>query len=143
MFKKTVKYTNFNDEEVTDVLYFHISKPELIELESTVDGGLSNMIKRIIESSDNRSIIAEFKKLILLAYGEKSDDGKSFRKSDAMREAFSQTIAYEHIFMELAMDDKAASDFLIGALPKDFADSIKENMTQQDKPKGPPPVPGS
>ena len=58
-----------------------------------------------------------FKQIVLKAYGEKSEDGKRFVKSKEIAEAFSQTEAYSEIFMELAMDEKAAAEFVNGILP--------------------------
>ena len=48
---------------------------------------------------------------------EKSPDGRRFIKSKELSDAFSQTEAYSEIFMELALDDKAATDFINGILP--------------------------
>ena len=58
---------------------------------------------------------------MLKAYGEKSPDGKRFIKvNDAgipLSIGFSQTEAYSQLFMELATDAKAASDFVNGIIP--------------------------
>ncbi len=63
---------------------------------------------------------------ILLSYGEKSADGKRFIKSDESREAFSQTAAFDTLFMELATEDEAASNFIKGILPKDLSLEIEK-----------------
>lgn len=128
MLKREIKYTDFNDEKVTDVFYFNISKTELIELEVEYEGGMQRMIEKIIESKDNKAIIEQFKKLILLAYGEKSEDGKRFIKSDKLREEFSQTAAYQELFMEIALDAKAGADFVIGVMPKDMAAEMEKSL---------------
>ncbi len=124
MLKRDITYLDFNDEEVTDTFYFNITKSEIIELEVEYKEGLDATIKRIIETKDNKSLIAEFKRLILLAYGEKSADGKRFIKSDESREAFSQTGAYDSLFMELATQDDKAAEFIKGVLPKDISAEI-------------------
>ena len=95
MLKRQITYTDFNDEEVTETFYFNISKPELIELEVEYAGGFTSMINRIIESTDPGRLVAEFKRLILMAYGVKSDDGKQFMKSDELRTAFESHAAYQ------------------------------------------------
>jgi len=133
MLKRPITYTDFNDEVRTDIFYFNISKPELVELDVEFDGGFGGMIKHIEETKDNKTLIATFKKIILLAYGQKSEDGKSFEKSDAMREAFSQTAAYNQLFMDLATDDTAAVTFLTGVLPKDLAKDLA-NDPRKDLP---------
>jgi hypothetical protein len=45
-----------------------------------------------------------------------------------MREEFSQTSAYDVLFMELATNDEAAAVFLKGVLPKE----IQEEVARQD-----------
>ena len=45
-------------------------------------------------------------------------------KNDEVREDFAQTEAYSIIFMELATEDKAASDFIKGVMPSDLADKV-------------------
>ena len=62
-------------------------------------------------------IIETFKDIILRAYGEKSPDGRRFIKNQEVRDAFAQTEAYSNLFMELATDAKAASEFVNGIVP--------------------------
>jgi hypothetical protein len=69
--------------------------------------------------------VSEFKKIVLLSYGEKTPDGKRFVKNDEIREAFSQTAAYDTLFMELATDDKAAADFIKGIMPRDMSQQVE------------------
>lgn len=141
MHKRKIKYMTFDDEpvEVEDVFYFHISKPELIEMEVEMEGGLGATIQRIIEEKDNKKLIAIFKKVVLDSFGEKSPDGKSFVKSPELSKWFSQTAAYEVLYMELATNDGEAAKFIEGIMPKDLADSLKA-MDIPDKPKGIPEI---
>ena len=117
MLKKTVTYTDYNGVERTEDFYFNLSKAEVTEMELSVDGGLAQMLENIVNSKDNKEIIRTFKQIVLKAYGEKSPDGRRFIKSKELSDAFSQTEAYSEIFMELALDDKAATDFINGILP--------------------------
>ncbi len=121
MLKREIAYEDFNGNQVTDIFYFNISKPELIELEVEHEGGFSAIIQNIVDSKDHKALIQRFKEIVLMAYGQKSDDGKRFIKSEQLRNEFSQTAAYSALFMELAMDDNAAVIFLKNTLPKDMA----------------------
>lgn len=120
MLKREITYEDFNGNTVTDVFYFNISKPELIELDVEVKQGLAEWLKQIVETEDRKAIIDQFKKLVLLAYGQKSADGKSFFKTDQLREDFSHTAAYQTLFMELASDADKAADFMKAVLPRDM-----------------------
>jgi hypothetical protein len=126
MFKRDVTYEDFDGDKVTETFYFNLTKTELIELEVEYKGGLKEALERIIKAQDNKMLVAEFKRIVLLAYGIKSDDGKRFVKSDALREEFSQTAAYDALFMELAMDSDSAAAFINGIVPKDFAKEIEK-----------------
>ena len=117
MLKKTVTYVDYNGVERTEDFYFNLSKAEVAEMELSVEGGFSKMLEEIVKSKDNVRIIELFKEMVLKAYGEKSADGRRFVKSKELSEAFSQTEAYSEIFMELALDEKAAAAFVNGIMP--------------------------
>lgn len=121
MLKKTITYTDYNGAKRTEDFYFNLSTAEIVEMESSVEGGISEMIKRIVAANNTKELVKIFKDLILRAYGEKSLDGKRFVKSDELSTAFSQTEAYSILFMELATDDKAAEAFINGIIPADAA----------------------
>ena len=117
MLKKTVTYVDYNGVERTEDFYFNLSKAEVAEMEMSVEGGFSKMLEEIVKTNDNVRIMELFKQMVLKAYGEKSADGKRFVKSKELSEAFSQTEAYSEIFMELALDEKAAAAFVNGIMP--------------------------
>lgn len=127
MLKKPITYTDYNGVEITEDFYFNLNKAEIMEMELSSAGGMSERLQRIINAKDQPALIKEFKKLILNAYGVKSDDGKRFMKSDEIRAAFEQTEAYSNLFMELATDADAASKFVNGVIPADMAKEIAKS----------------
>lgn len=122
MLKKTITYTDFNGEEVSEDFFFHLSKAELVELEMSHDGGLSEALQRIVVAEDAKSIVAEFKNIILTAYGKKSADGRRFIKNQELRDEFMSTEAYSVLFMELVTDTEAAINFINGVIPAGLAE---------------------
>lgn len=120
MLKKTITYTDYNGETRKEDFYFNMTRAEVTEMELSIDGGLSDMIKRVTEAKDVPTIIKIFKDLVLKAYGVKSPDGKRFIKSKELSEEFSQTEAYSDLFMELATDSAAAAAFVNGIMPQDI-----------------------
>lgn len=133
MLKKTITYTDYNDVERTETFYFNLSKAELAEMEMSITGGLAEMIEKIVEAQDSPALIKIFKDLILKAYGEKSPDGKRFIKSEELSTSFSQTEAYSILFMELATDADAASNFVEGIMPSDISEKAKNNILPMSK----------
>lgn len=117
MLKKTITYTDYNGTTRKEDFYFNLTQAEVTELEVSVEGGLVEMINRIVAAQNGKVIIETFKDIILCAYGEKSPDGRRFIKNQEVRDAFAQTEAYSKLFMELATDAKAASEFVNGIVP--------------------------
>ena len=119
MLKETIKYTDFNGVEREEDFYFNLTKAEITEMEMSVDGGLVERINKIVQAKDSKEIVKIFKTIVLDAYGEKSADGRRFIKTPELREAFSQTMAYSNLFMELATNDVKAAAFIKGIMPKE------------------------
>lgn len=128
MLRKTLTYKDFNDQVRTEDFYFNLTKAEIIELEYSEEGGISDMLKRIVAEQDTKKIVEIFKVILLKAYGEKSTDGRRFIKSDEISTAFSQTTAYSDLFMELATNSDLASAFMQAIIPQDIVDEIKKSM---------------
>lgn len=122
MLRKTIKYVDFNGVEREEDFWFNLMESEITEMELSKQGGLTESIKRIVQTQDGPKIIEIFKEIILKAYGEKSEDGRRFIKSKELSEAFSQTNAYSNLFMELSMDDKAAAEFINGIVPPEMSE---------------------
>ncbi len=117
MLKKTITYVDYDGNERTEDFYFNLSKAELIEIETSNNGGLSKMIEKLVAEQDMRRIVEIFKDIILKAYGEKSLDGKRFIKSVELRDSFEQTEAYSQLFMKLATNAESAAAFVNGITP--------------------------
>jgi hypothetical protein len=140
LLKKTVTYKDFNDEEVTEDLFFHLSKAELVEMEMAHEGGLSAALKRIIDAEDGKAIIAEFKEIILGSYGKKSPDGRRFIKNQQIREEFESSEAYSTLFMELVTETQSAIDFINGIVPAGMAEEAQKLATVTQLPTPTPEV---
>lgn len=124
MLKKTITYTDYNGLDRKEDFYFNLSKAEIATMEMSTEGGLAEMITKVVEAKDQVAIIKIFKDLVLNSYGEKSADGKRFIKSEELSTAFSQTEAYSIIFMELATDAEKAAEFVNGIIPADMSKQI-------------------
>lgn len=118
MLKKTITYEDFNGETASEDFFFHLSKAELVELELSHEGGLSESLQKIVDAEDGKAIVAEFKNIILGSYGQKSPDGKRFVKNATIREEFESSEAYSTLFMELVTNTDAAIEFVNGIIPK-------------------------
>lgn len=118
MFKKKIKYTNFNGEKREQDLYFNLTEQECTELEVSESNSLSNKIEIIANSEDRKEIVRIFKEIILKAYGERSADGEVFMKSDEIRHKFECSAAFNALFMELVQNESTISEFINAVVPK-------------------------
>lgn len=129
MYKKTVTYKDYNNNERKEELRFHLNMAELTELNYSVPGGMEKYLKKIMETEDVGALLNFFKTLLLKSYGELSDDGKLFVKvKDGRRlaEDFEQSEAYSTLYMELASNEESASDFITHVVPAEMAEKISQ-----------------
>lgn len=123
MLKKKITYTDFDGIERSEDYYFNLTKFELVDLEMTTPGGFRYMIEKITAAKDNNSLYKFFKDIVLMSYGEKSDDGKKFTKIDKdghrLSDDFAQTEAFSELMIDLLTDTKAAINFVNGIIPVD------------------------
>lgn len=136
MYSKEINYEDFDGNQRKEKAHFNLTKAEMTEMSLGVSGGMDKVIQRIIEENNMPKIIEYFKEIILKSYGVRSDDGRVFRKFDAvdghrLADDFAQTQAYSELFMELATNTKSAIDFINGIMPKDMRqDNLEQKATE-------------
>lgn len=135
MLKKTITYTDYNGVERTEDFYFNLTKTECMKMQVGTAGGYAEKLEKIIQSNDVPELINIFEELVLKAYGEKSDDGKHFRKSPELSKAFTETEAYSELFFEMTRDANAIADFITGILPE-LPDDVKVQVDAKAKELG-------
>lgn len=145
MIKKTVTYFDFDNNERTETHYFNLNQTELIEMAMDIPEDVSAAVGTdpnqfdkeavatgLVEKMGQKGVMGFVKDLLLKSYGIKSEDGRRFIKTPAISEEFSQTIAFDTIFMELMADDKAAADFVNGVIPTNVIEKMPF-MNQNNK----------
>lgn len=131
MLKKTVKFKNYDDVEITKDLYFNLRKDELISMQFEENGGLDKLLTKMQNEKDSKEIMKMFEKILKASYGEKSPDGNEFIKSEEVWNRFKSSNAYEVLFMELVSDANKLSQFIESVIPKFTQaeqDKIKTNQ---------------
>lgn len=127
MLKLTRTFKDYNGVDRTEDFYFNLNKAEIAEMELSENGGMNNLINRIISEQDSKKLVAIFKEIILKSYGVKSLDGREFVKSEELTRKFTQTEAYSDLFIELATDSKKAAEFVNGIIPSDVAEKMAKD----------------
>lgn len=139
MLKKSIKYVDYNGETQTDECYFNLSKSELMEIQVSEKGGFENYLTALIEEKDQKKIYNLFKEIVLMSYGQKSSDGRTFIKKKMvdgqmirLRDEFEQTEAFSELMMELLTGgDTAIADFINKLIPKELADEVAKQAAQK------------
>lgn len=126
MFKKTIKYFDFNDVEHEEEFYFHMSKADLIEM--AADGDLYQKLQRIIATKDNRAIFQEFKNLVRMGAGVRSADGKTFDKSPEAKAKLMDSAAFDELVLELCTNEDAAADFVKNLMPEKMLKETQQRL---------------
>lgn len=137
MYKIVIPYHDMDGNEINNEEFrFHLSKAKILELEISAPGGsLYVMMNNLIKKRDGKNIMETYKKLILMSYGEISDDRKGFVQNKELSEAFEQTEAYSELFTSLVTDPDKAEEFFESILPADIAAKYKEEAAKGELPE--------
>lgn len=142
MYVKTITYVDYFGQKQTRDFRFHLTDSELYELQYSTAGGFIATAQRMLDNHDQTNIFKTYKDLILKSYGEVSDDGQRFIKSEELSTAFSQTPAFDVMFKEITTSEAAQDEFLLNVLPggkekiQDAMNSAKATMGIEQAPEG-------
>jgi hypothetical protein len=131
LFKKTIEYTDFNDNKTSKDFYFHMSKAELLAMAAD-NGDMMNRIQRIIDAKDGRAILKEFRDLIEMSVGVRSKDGEA--KSQLL-----DSPAYDELLMELATNANASAEFVRQLIPEEMQEQMRNQLAAQKQDETPNP----
>ena len=137
MIKETVQYTDYNDVNRTEVLYFNISQSELMDnlnlrddlekIQSSLEGP-----QRQLTTDEVQQILNLVKRMMRLAYGVRSEDGLTFTKDDegenTIWKAFKNSAVYDAFIMSLFKNPEKAFEFLVAVMPKDLMEQARREM---------------
>lgn len=128
MFKMTLEYPNFVGEKVTETLRFNFSEDEMLLLAKDDPEFNALYISTMLREEDTMKMYMLLRKLILLSYGELSDDAKHFRKSEQITTDFRQSAAFDKVVDKFVGEDAEdiVQKFIYEVFPSKFAEEIKK-----------------
>lgn len=130
MLKKVITYKDYDGNDKTDALYFHLNKFEWLELETYTKGGMIENLQHAIETGNSKKTIDILKKIILRAYGEKDPETGTFEKNDDIAIRFSKTDAFSELFYELAYKEESSKAFFLGLIPPELRAEAEKKMQE-------------
>ena len=128
MYKTELTYKTFTDKEITETLRFNLNEDELRDLIDDDPIFSPAFLSYVSREQDTMKMLKVIQKLIVMSYGEMSEDGKYFHKSNEKALDFLQSAAY------MAFRDKLLSgdgeefvNFMFNVFPEKFVESLKAN----------------
>lgn len=124
MFQHDVVYKDHNGKQHTETLYFHLTSPEMLDLQFNpmVDDDLDKFISEGIRSGEGRKLWIIFKLLIANSYGRRTEDGARFLKKTEWTEEFiNGSPQFEKFFEWLLLDSpdgKHGKEFYNAIMPE-------------------------
>ena len=152
MIKKTITFTDFDGNEITEDWYFGLSPAEIAELELNSNGTLSERLERVGQSLEEKEgedpekrnervirasggeIIQLFRELLMMSVGKRSEDGRRFLKSQDLTDDFVQTGSYSNLLMDLVSNPGTAAEFINGIMPTEAIEKLKQGQPVTDLP---------
>lgn len=152
MIKKTVNYRDWDGKPVTEDLYFHLNRNDVLGELSLIDR--MEDFRKVIEGPERELSTPEKQEMVdlirafmRLSYGERKD-ARTFRKSPDIWADFEGSGAFEVYFWNLFNDQNEFKSFMTGILPPDLLQEARSQMTgqellmfDQEVAPTPPPIP--
>ena len=133
MIKMNVSAETFDGDMVTETLWFHMNKVDLIELQQSEPGGFTDTLQAFMSRKpedwtmkDKFKLFDFFRTMVDKAYGERSSDGKRFRKSPEILANFKDSIFYDEFVLSLLEDEEKSVKFFNGVMPKSLIEQAKK-----------------
>ena len=133
MIKMNVSAETFDGDMVTETLWFHMNKVDLIELQQSEPGGFTDTLQSFMSRKpedwtmkDKFKLFDFFRTMVDKAYGERSSDGKRFRKSPEILANFKDSIFYDEFVLSLLEDEEKSIKFFNGVMPKALIEQAKK-----------------
>ena len=134
MIKMNVSAETFDGDMVTETLWFHMNKVDLIELQQSEPGGFTDTLQAFMSrnpedwtNKDKFKLFEFFRTIVDKAYGERSSDGKRFRKSPEILANFKDSIFYDEFVLNLLEDETKSIKFFNGVMPKALLEQAKKD----------------
>ena len=119
MIKVPITYINFDQQEVTEEHYFHLSKSELLDMLAESGGeDIVARLERVGKSNDGALIMSTLKEIIGSAYGQRVDgSGSEFYKDPDLTRRFLGSLAFDQLLTDLVTNAVSAAAFIEGLMP--------------------------
>lgn len=117
MLRKSITYVNFSGEKKSKDVYFNLTKLEAHNMNKKFEGGLLGELEKVFDARDSSGILDLLSFLVLESYGERSEDGDIFMKSEEIKSKFKCSSIYETLMDEFIAKPSEIGDFMLEVIP--------------------------
>lgn len=139
MLRIPITFENFDGQTVTEDHFFNITKSDFTELELRHhhEGGWTKKLEAVTNSNNGRLIMDTFKDILEMSYGIRSADGKRFIRGPEIFKEFTQTPAYDVLFMRIVTEPDFAATFIRGIVPQSLQNEAAQSTPAPQTPAAP------
>lgn len=128
MYKITKKYEDFLGREVEETFRFNITESEMVDMIKKDPSFNPDRLLYYSKEPDGIELIDVIRKILVISYGELSDDAKHFWKDDKKTTDFVQSAAYDEILNDFLDGEhiEFVKEFIVNVFPKKYRETIKK-----------------
>jgi hypothetical protein len=132
MYKITKKYTDFLGNEQEETFRFNISRSEMLDLVKDDPAFNPDYLIFLSKEPDGLKLVDLLRKLLVVSYGELSEDGKHFLKDDTRTTLFVQSSAFEELLGDFidGKDPNVVRNFIINVFPDKYHEDLEKKVRQ-------------
>lgn len=128
MHKHHMVFKDFNGNEREIDLYFNLTEAELTKMQIKSQFGIQRDLEQALANEDNQRLLDFMEYLVHNAYGIKSEDGMTFRKSEAIMQEFEQSAYYSDLYMSLFQEEgQVGVRFINSVMPQELLRRAEAN----------------
>jgi hypothetical protein len=143
MITETISFKNFNGEDDSRVMHFHISEAVLMENFSMRDR--IARLAQILEGESRQLVMAEIQEIVdmvkwfmSISYGVKSVDGTEFDQDDPVGSGeiwrkFKNSPAYSAFLLSLFQEPEKCVNFIVRVLPAELRQEAEKEASPEMK----------
>ena len=130
MYKITKKYEDFLGRDHEESFRFNINESEMLDMVRDDPSFNPDYLLTLTQEPNGNGLklIDVIRKLLVLSYGEMSDDGKRFIKDDDKTLDFIHSRAYEEILHDFIDGEHPdlVKDFMLNVFPKKYKEEVEK-----------------
>ena len=132
MLSYKIKYTNLFDQEVEETVRFHLTQDEMMRF-------LQDQRKKLygsLQAAEDEDYLTGYqfvRDMVVFAYGERSEDGRRFEKSDDIKRNLTESPLIDAVMEKLFETEATAQAFIDGVFPPKMRELMNNQIASDER----------